>query len=61
MEQRGIPFELRDIKADPAYAEEVKEHTGKLGVPYLVIDGAWVCGYRIGEPFSEEFAASLFE
>ena len=29
-------------------------------VPFLVIDGEWVRGYQVGQPFSEEFARSLF-
>lgn len=61
MDARGIDYELRDIRQNPAYAEEVQQATGKLGVPYLVIDGEWVRGYEIGKPFSVEFAESLFE
>ena len=61
MEAAGISFETRDIRQNPEFAREVEENTGKLGVPYLVIDGKWVRGYHTDEPFSEEFAESLFE
>ena len=61
MVDRGIEFELRDIKENPEYADEVRENTGKLGVPYLVIDGEWVRGYELDKPFSTEFAESLFK
>lgn len=60
MDAHGIGYELRDIRKNPEFAEEVQEATGKLGVPYLVIDGEWIRGYQIGQPFSEEFAARLF-
>ena len=60
MDARGISYELRDIRKNPAFAEEVESATGKLGVPYLVIDGEWVRGYQLGQPFCEEFAESLF-
>lgn len=61
MEDRGIEFEVRDIKERPEYAEEVRENTGKLGVPYLVIDGEWVRGYELDKPFSNEFAETLID
>ena len=61
MDANGIEYELRDIKENPDYANEVEENTGKLGVPYLVIDGEWVRGYELDKPFSEEFARSLFQ
>lgn len=60
MDARGIDYELRDIRKNPDFAEEVQTATGKLGVPYLVINGEWIRGYMIGQPFSEEFAESLF-
>lgn len=61
MDSNGIDYELRDIRKNPAYADEVTEKTGKLGVPYLIIDGEWVRGYELDKPFSEEFAHSLFD
>lgn len=60
MQAQGIEYELRDIQENPAHADEVLEETGKLGVPYLIIDGEWVRGYDLDKPFSEEFARSLF-
>jgi glutaredoxin 3 len=60
MAEQGIAYENRDIREHREYGEELKEKTGKLGVPYLVIDGAWVRGYQPGEAFSEDFARSLF-
>lgn len=59
MDRHGIAYELRDIKANPEYARELSEQTGKQGVPYLVIDGHWVRGYEPGKPYSDEFAARL--
>ena len=60
MESNGIDYELRDIQKNPAYADEVTEKTGKLGVQYLIIDGEWIRGYELDKPFSDEFARSLF-
>ena len=60
MDAHGIEYDLRDIKENPEHARKLEEQTGKLGVPYLIIDGRWVRGYQIGEPFSEDFARSLF-
>lgn len=60
MSEHGIEYENRDIREHPEYGEELKERTGKLGVPYLVINGEWVKGYQSGAPFSEDFARSLF-
>lgn len=60
MDANGIQYENRDIRENLAYGEELEAKTGKLGVPYLVIDGEWIRGYVPREPFSEEFAKSLF-
>ena len=59
LDDNELEYEYRDIKEDPQYAKDVEENTGKLGVPYLVIDGEWVRGYDVGKPFSEEFARGL--
>lgn len=59
MDEQGIVYENRDIRENPAYAEELQEKTGKEGVPYVVINGEWKRGYQPGEPFSEAFAADL--
>ena len=60
MEEHGIAYELRDIQEQPEYGDELRANTGKLGVPYLRIDGEWVCGYQPGEAFSDEFAKQIF-
>ena len=59
MDANGIAYENRDIKDDPAHAEELEQRTGKLGVPYLVIEGEWVRGYAPGQAFSEDFARGI--
>ena len=59
MDARGIEYETRDIRENPAYGEELEARTGKLGVPYLVIDGEWKRGYEPRQPFSEEFAKGI--
>jgi glutaredoxin-like protein NrdH len=61
LDRHAIPCELRDIKANPDYAAELAEHTGKQGVPYLVIDGEWRRGYEPGQPYSDEFARRLID
>tara|TARA_R110001592_G_scaffold323081_4_gene602192 strand:- start:263 stop:526 length:264 start_codon:yes stop_codon:yes gene_type:complete len=60
MDANDISYEERDIRETPAYGEELEAKTGKLGVPYLQIDGEWIRGYDPGKPFSEEFARGLF-
>jgi glutaredoxin-like protein NrdH len=59
MDRHAIPYELRDIKANPEFADELSHHTGKQGVPYLVIGGKWVRGYEPGEPYTDEFASRI--
>lgn len=59
MAEQGIEYENRDIRENLAYGEELEAKTGKLGVPYLVIDGEWKRGYEPNQPFSAEFAANL--
>lgn len=60
MDKHGIPYEERDIREEPAHGEELEEKTGKLGVPYVVIDGEWKRGYEPHKPFSDNFAKALF-
>ncbi|MBI1318414.1 MAG: glutaredoxin family protein [Candidatus Hydrogenedens sp.] len=60
LDERGIRYENRDIRANPEYGVELEERTGKLGVPYVVHNGEWKRGYLPGEPFSAEFAEDLF-
>lgn len=59
MDANDVPYETRDIKENPAYGEELEAKTGKLGVPYLVVDGEWIRGYQVGEPFSEAYARQI--
>jgi glutaredoxin len=59
MDREGVAYETRDIRDNPEHAEELERETGKLGVPYLQIDGEWVRGYQPGQPFSEEFARGI--
>lgn len=59
MDAHGIVYETRDIKENPEHAHVLEEQTGKLGVPYLVLDGVWVQGYQPHEPFSESFARRI--
>lgn len=59
MDAEGVAYELRDIKEDPEHGRELEEKTGKLGVPYLIVDGEWKRGYVPGQPFSEDFARDL--
>ena len=60
MDAHQLEYENRDIRARPEYGEELEKETGKLGVPYLKIDGKWLRGYQVAQPFSEEFARGLF-
>ncbi len=56
MDANGVDYELRDVREQPQYADELEAKTGKQGVPFLVIDGEWIRGYDPGLPFSDEFA-----
>lgn len=60
MDAEQMEYVVRDIRAEPAYARELEERTGKQGVPYVVIDDEWKRGYDPGKPFSEAFARGLF-
>jgi glutaredoxin len=60
MDAHNIEYTLRDIRENLEYGEELEAETGKLGVPYLFMNDEWIRGYQVGEPFSEEFAKSLF-
>ena len=60
MDAHGIRYENRDIRENPAYAEELRERTGKEGVPYVFMNGEWVRGYDVGKSFTEEFGRKLF-
>ena len=57
--EHDIQYVNRDIRENPAYGEELEAKTGKLGVPYLIVDGEWIRGYEPNQPFSEDFARQL--
>jgi glutaredoxin len=59
MGKNQIAYENRDIRDHPEFGEELQSETGKLGVPYLVIEGEWLRGYDPGKPFTEDFARAL--
>ena len=59
LDKHDVPYETRDIHEAPQHKEILQEKTGKLGVPYLVINGEWKRGYDPGKPFSEAFARDL--
>jgi glutaredoxin len=59
MDSNGIAYTVRDIKEDPDHGRELEAKTGKLGVPYVVVDGEWKRGYAPGLAFSEDFAREL--
>ena len=60
LDSTGITYETRDIKKDPDHSAVLQSKIGKLGVPYLVINGEWKRGYVPGKEFSETFARELF-
>ena len=61
MDSQGLTYETRDIRENPEYARELEAKTGKLGVPFLVIDGQWVRGYQVRQPFSEDYARDILD
>ena len=60
LDAQDIAYELRDIHENTEHGEELEAKTGKLGVPYVVVDGEWKRGYDPGKPFSEAFSRQLF-
>ena len=61
LDTKNIPYENRDIRENPQYGDELKEKTGILGVPYIILNGQWKRGYEPGKPFTEEFAQNLLQ
>lgn len=59
LDKNGVQYENRDIHENPEHKEILQQRTGKLGVPYLIINGEWKRGYEPGKPFSDEFASRL--
>jgi glutaredoxin len=60
LDEKEIEYENRDIRENPEWGEELEKKTGKLGVPYLILDGEWVIGYEAGVGYNEEYANKLF-
>lgn len=49
LSQNGIPFEARDVSADPANIQSLAAATGGfLGVPVIIIDGEVIRGFDRG-------------
>ncbi len=59
LDGEGIRYENRDIRENREHGEELERRTGKLGVPYIVIDGEWKRAYQPDRPFSENFVRDL--
>jgi len=47
LDQQGVPYETRDVLADPAIRQAVKELTDWPTIPQLFIDGEFVGGCDI--------------
>ena len=45
LSQRGISYEERDVSRNRAYAQELVNNTGQMGVPVTVFDGQIVVGF----------------
>ena len=48
LSQKGVEFEERDVSLNRAYARELVESTGQMGVPVTIIDGQAVIGFDRG-------------
>jgi len=44
LSQRGIGFQERDVSRNPAYAQELMNNTGQMGVPVTIINRQAVIG-----------------
>ncbi|MFH1837326.1 MAG: glutaredoxin family protein [Candidatus Omnitrophota bacterium] len=49
LKDNNIEFEVVDIAADPAAAQEVVAKSGQMGVPVLDIDGEIIIGFDKGK------------
>jgi glutaredoxin len=56
MDAEGLSYETRDIQQEHGHRAELEARTGKVGVPYLVMDGEWVRGYVAGQGYDEAYA-----
>jgi S1-C subfamily serine protease len=45
LSRRGISYEERDVSRNQAYARELMNNTGQMGVPVTVFDGEIVVGF----------------
>ena len=45
LSQRGVSFEERDVSRSQAYARELVQKTGQMGVPVTLFDGEVVIGF----------------
>jgi glutaredoxin len=61
LENEKIDYENRDIIKDKKWGEELEQKTGKLGVPYLLINDEWIIGYEAGVGFNEEWARKVLK
>ena len=48
LSQRGISYEERDVSRNQAYARELVNNTGQMGVPVITIDNEVVVGFDRG-------------
>lgn len=46
LDSHGVSYELRDIHRDPGAKDEVRRVLGRVSVPLLGVNGAWVSGYK---------------
>jgi glutaredoxin len=56
LELRGVQARTVLISEDPAAADKLERETGKMAVPFILVDGrTWVRGYHLDQPgrFSE--------
>jgi S1-C subfamily serine protease len=45
LSQRGVDYEERDVSRNQAYARELVNNTGQMGVPVTIFDGEIVVGF----------------
>ena len=45
LSQRGIGYQERDVSRNPAYAQELMNNTGQMGVPVTIINQQAVIGF----------------
>jgi glutaredoxin 3 len=56
LSQKGIGFQERDVSRNPAYAQELVNNTGQMGVPVTIINQQVVIGFD--RPRLEQLLAS---